>query len=372
MADTVTHTTSCLAPSFLPATAVLEMTYRCNHACLFCSCPWFSPRGDYDVRPELTTEEWKGLIARLCEMGCFNLAFTGGEPLLKEGIAEIIEFAAGCKTRRIETENGSLVERNGPPNLFLLSNGKIMSQAIISLCARHNIHLSMSLPGLSTFAAHNQVGTEPDAILNWFRAARETNVVTTVGITVTRLNIHELYETIAEALLAGADTILMNRFLPGGRGLSHSDELSLDRDDITTMLDTAETVLQIANRTGSVGTELPLCLIDKKRYKHLTLGTRCSAAKSFFVIDPSGYSRVCNHSPVRLNHCTDLDSLKSHPYWKTFVFREYLPGECSSCELTDQCDGGCREAAHITRGKIDAIEFGLPEMRVMTRCLMNR
>ncbi len=58
----------------------------------------------------------------------------------------------------------------------------------------------------------------------------------------------------------------------------------------------------MAGRTGSVGTELPLCLIDKDRYTHLNVGTRCSAAKGFFVIDPSGYARVCNHSPVRLNH----------------------------------------------------------------------
>ncbi len=347
MADAVTKITSCLSPSFLPATAVLEMTYRCNHSCLFCSCPWFSPRGDYDVRPELTVKEWKGLIERLCTLGCFNLAFTGGEPLLKEGLEEIVEFAAGCNARRIETENGCLVERNVKPNLFLLSNGKIMSRALIDLCARHNIHLSMSLPGLSTFEAHNRAGTSPDTILNWFRAAKEANVVTNVGITVTRLNIHELYETIAEALIAGADTLLMNRFLPGGRGLSHSEELSLDRNDITTMLDTAETVLRTANRTGSVGTELPLCLVDKNRYRHLNVGTRCAAAKGFFVIDPSGYARVCNHSPVRLNHYTEMDGLKSQPYWKTFVFREYLPEECSGCDLTNKCDGGCREAAHI-------------------------
>jgi radical SAM protein with 4Fe4S-binding SPASM domain len=372
MGDTVTHTTSCLAPSFLPATAVLEMTYRCNHACLFCSCPWFAPRGDYDVRPELTIEDWKHLIGTLCEMGCFNLAFTGGEPLLKEGIEEIIKYAAGCKVSRIETEGGRLVARDVPPKLYLLSNGKNMSRRVIDLCSKHDIHLSMSLPGLSTFAAHNQAGTEPDTILKWFRVAQEANVGTTVGITVTRRNIHELYETIAEALLAGASTLLMNRFLPGGRGLLHNDELSLGKDNITTMLDTAESVLQTANRTGSVGTELPLCLIDKERYTHLKVGTRCSAAKGFFVIDPSGYARVCNHSPVRLNHYTELERLKMHPYWRTFVFREYLPGECSGCDLTDQCDGGCREAAHITGGKIDAVDPALPEMRCITKYATNR
>ena len=88
-------TESRLAPSFLPATAVLEMTYRCNHACLFCSCPWYAEDGDFDTRPELTADEWKSTIAKLCSMGCTDLAFTGGEPLLKEGIEDIIEFAAG-------------------------------------------------------------------------------------------------------------------------------------------------------------------------------------------------------------------------------------------------------------------------------------
>ena len=26
----------------LPSTAVLELTYRCNHECIFCSCPWYA------------------------------------------------------------------------------------------------------------------------------------------------------------------------------------------------------------------------------------------------------------------------------------------------------------------------------------------
>jgi radical SAM protein with 4Fe4S-binding SPASM domain len=372
MGNTLPHDISCPAPSFLPATAVLEMTYRCNHACLFCSCPWFSPRGGYDIRPEMTVEEWKGLIARLCEMGCFNLAFTGGEPLLKEGIEEVIEFAACCKANRIETKNGRLVARAIPPKLFLLSNGKIMSQGVIDICRKYDIHLSMSLPGLATFAAHNQAGTKPDTILEWFSAAREANVGTTVGITVTRHNIHELYETISEALLSGANTLLMNRFLPGGRGLSHSGELSLDRNDITTMLNTAESVLESANRFGSVGTELPLCLIDRSSYKHLIVGTRCAAAKDFFVVDPSGYVRVCNHSPVRLNHCNDIDRLKSNPYWKTFVFRDYLPGACADCGHTDNCDGGCREAAHITGNTVDAVDPAFAEIRCVTKYWTNR
>jgi len=40
-------------------------------------------------------------------------------------------------------------------------------------------------------------------------------------------------------LLAGADSILLNRFMPGGRGLRHRD-LELNKEQLTEMLDTAE------------------------------------------------------------------------------------------------------------------------------------
>jgi len=342
------------APSFLPATAVLEVTYRCNHACLFCSCPWYAAGGDFDERRELTVGEWREIIEKLCAMGCANLAFTGGEPLLKEGIEELIEHAAGCTVEHVESVNGRLESREGPPRLFLLSNGRAMAKEILELCRANEVHLSMSLPGLTTFREHTRGGTDADHVLCWFGRARDAGVATTVGVTVTARNLHELHETIAEALLAGADSLLMNRFLPGGRGLEHAADLALDREQLHEMLETAEGVLRTANRKGSVGTELPLCLLEVDRYEHLTVGTRCSAARDFFVVGPSGYVRVCNHSPVRLHHVREVERLKLDPYWQRFVARRYLPRACAGCSMQFRCDGGCREAAHITGGSVDS------------------
>jgi radical SAM protein with 4Fe4S-binding SPASM domain len=342
-----------LAPSFLPTTAVLEMTYRCNHACLFCSCPWFAKGNGVDIRPEMSVAEWKSLIQKFCRMGVSSLAFTGGEPLLKEGIEAIIAFAAACETEHVETVDDELVSRRAPPKLYLLSNGKIMRREILELCKKHGVHLSLSLPGLTSFTEHTQ-GGDAKNVLHWFRQAHEMGVGTTVGVTVTKKNLHELYETIAAALLAGADSLLMNRFLPGGRGLEYAAELSLNTAEIKTMLDTAEEVLTTAGRWGSVGTELPKCVVDESRYKRLTVGTRCSAALDFFVIDPSGYVRVCNHSPIRLSHVNDLEQVKTHPYWRRFTMKNYLPAACSGCNLAGNCDGGCREAAHIVGGEVDS------------------
>jgi radical SAM protein with 4Fe4S-binding SPASM domain len=342
-----------LAPSFLPATAVLEMTYRCNHACVFCSCPWYATDNGFDVRPELSVAQWQQLIARLCTLGVTNFAFTGGEPLLKDGLADILHFAAAQQTEFVETVAGELRSWHAPPKLFLLSNGKALTPDTVALCRQHKINLSLSLPGLTTFAEHTCGGMTAQHVLDWFRAAHTAGVTTTVGVTVTNRNLFELYETLATALLAGADTVLLNRFLPGGRGLQHRD-LELSRAQIGEMLATADTVLQTANRDGSVGTELPKCVADPARYQRLKVGTRCSAALDFFVVDPSGWVRVCNHSPTRLVHVDQLDGLKRHPYWQRFVRKDYLPAHCSGCAQIGACDGGCREAAHIVGGQPDA------------------
>ena len=349
---------SCLAPSFLPTTAVLEMTYRCNHTCLFCSCPWENPDGRFARGVEMTATAWKETIAQLCTMGVTNLAFTGGEPLLRDDLLDIMAFAAGCETEHIETLDEKLVRRRAPPQLFLLSNGRLLDEAVLDFCHRHNIQLSLSLPGLENFTRLTG-GFDPDHVLEQFARARRKQVKTVVGITVTKWNLPELYETISAAFLAGADQLLLNRFLPGGRGLAHAAELALTMDETRQMALIAEEALTDAGRYGSIGTELPKCLLQPAQFQRLTIGTRCAAAQSFFAISPAGFVRVCNHSPVQLNHVRDIAAVKTHPYWKKFALKDYLPAPCAGCRECGDCDAGCREAAHITAGAPDALEPGL-------------
>ena len=345
--------TSCLAPSFLPATAVLEMTYACNHECLFCSCPWEAPNSKFGKNKEMNLEEWKSAIKMLTEMGVCNLAFTGGEPLLKKEIFEIMKFASTCKAELIETVDGSLVSNIINPKLYMISNGRIVTEEILDFCKEYDVHLSMSLPGLTTFHDHTLAGN-PQHVLSLFKMAKEKGISTTVNVTVTKKNIFELYETISEALIAGADSLLMNRFLPGGRGLKYTQDLLLTTDQTNEMLDIAEEVLSTAKRYGSVGTELPKCILKRDDYEYLSVGTQCSAAIDFFVVGPSGKIRTCNHSPIEIGHISDIEAIKSEDYWKKFVMKNYHPKMCVDCKLLHSCDGGCREAAHIFSGEIDS------------------
>lgn len=343
-----------LAPSFLPSTAILELTYRCNHKCLFCSCPWYADRG-FEVLDELSTEDWKSTISKCCDMGVMNLALTGGEPLLRDDLYEIIEHACGCETEHIETVNGELIAKFAPPKIYLLSNGMLVDEKLLKFCKEKDVQLSMSLPGLSAFGEHT--GKEnADHVLEMFRKSKQIGLDTVVNVTATKLNLHELRENIAAAFLAGASQLLLNRFIPGGRGLENAERLSLSKDEIDKMLETAEEVLVDAGRFGHLGTELPRCIFNPDKFKKLTVSTGCSAAIQFFVIGPSGYIRVCNHSEKRLSHIDQVDDLKNNEYWKIFTQKKYLPEICFDCEAATACDGGCREAAHVFKGNVNSTD----------------
>lgn len=45
-----------------PKSVVLELTYRCNHKCLFCSCPWENNFSHYEKGQELDVREWEKAI----------------------------------------------------------------------------------------------------------------------------------------------------------------------------------------------------------------------------------------------------------------------------------------------------------------------
>jgi len=207
---------------FIPKSAVLELTYACNHCCLFCSCPWEAdvegfPR--YEKGVELNMAQWKQTLEILAQHGVELLSISGGEALLKEGLIDLLAY--------IREKN--VFNKNSP--IVLISNGRAMNETFLAAFKRYNVHLSLSLPGLSTFEKHT--GKDNAAgVLYWLGRTKQEGIETTVNVTVTQLNYHELYETIANGLIAGADTVLLNRFLIGGRGIANKDALSLTNEQL--------------------------------------------------------------------------------------------------------------------------------------------
>ena len=330
---------------YIPDSVVLELTYRCNHRCLFCSCPWEAETVDapkYEKGEELQFEDWIKVLDKLHLLGVKNVSISGGEALLKDCLIDLLDY---IRHKNKYNKDGSIV---------LISNGLLMNETFLKAFKKYNVHLNLSLPGLQTFEKHTGKDNA-SGVLHWFDEAKKIGISTTVNVTVTGINYHELYETVAHGLLAGAGTVLLNRFLCGGRGLSHIKELSLTRKQLNGMLDTVEEILQLSNRIGSVGTEYPRCVIDDiDKYKHLKIGLLCAAAKSFFVIDPAGWVRTCNHSPRKVGHVFDDFIISDTDYWRTFTDRAYIPTTCVMCKEVNYCDCGCRETAAILYGNICA------------------
>ena len=79
-------------PERLPVFMTLEVTKQCNYRCPFCYCIWHEfPE---TAGAELDTAEWKHLIDGCIRKGVKSLLFSGGEPLLRDDIRELLDQPA--------------------------------------------------------------------------------------------------------------------------------------------------------------------------------------------------------------------------------------------------------------------------------------
>src|SRR5438477_1059932 len=84
-----------------PYALLAEITYRCPLHCPYCSNPVAASLCDAPRRPqgggysngELTTEEWKRVIREAAALGVLQIGFSGGEPLVRRDLAELVRAA---------------------------------------------------------------------------------------------------------------------------------------------------------------------------------------------------------------------------------------------------------------------------------------
>ncbi len=79
------------APVGPPLWLLAELTYRCPLQCPYCSNPLDFARGG----EELSTEQWIEVFRQAREMGAAQLGFSGGEPLVRQDLADLIAAARG-------------------------------------------------------------------------------------------------------------------------------------------------------------------------------------------------------------------------------------------------------------------------------------
>jgi 12,18-didecarboxysiroheme deacetylase len=85
---------------------VWNVTRRCNLKCAHC----YSKSEDLDYSGELTLDEGKALIDDLAQFGSPVILFSGGEPLVRRDIIELIRYAVQRGRRAVLSTNGTLID----------------------------------------------------------------------------------------------------------------------------------------------------------------------------------------------------------------------------------------------------------------------
>lgn len=100
----------------MPLALTARVTWRCDASCSGCGMPNVA-------KPELTTAEWVAVLDEAAQLGCVRVCFTGGEPLLRDDIGDLVDRCAtlGLATT-LETNGGQLAQRAR----FLASLGQVV------------------------------------------------------------------------------------------------------------------------------------------------------------------------------------------------------------------------------------------------------
>ncbi|MDD5729501.1 MAG: radical SAM protein [Candidatus Omnitrophica bacterium] len=139
------------------------ITEKCNQKCLYCS-------GQKNNGQELSTLAVFGLIKEMEKAGIKYISFTGGEPLLREDLGEIIDFAAG---RRIVVK----INTNG---FFLKARIKeLRNTSIIHLSLDGNREINDSVRGGDSF----------DKAVMGLESAIEENIPVYINSVISKLNV---------------------------------------------------------------------------------------------------------------------------------------------------------------------------------------
>jgi pyrroloquinoline quinone biosynthesis protein E len=168
------------SPVSTPLALIAELTHRCPLHCVYCSNPL-----ELNARTnELSTEAWRKVFVQAEELGVLQADFTGGEPLARPDLVELVSAARAA---------GLYVN--------LITSGLPLDQARLEkLVAAGLDHFQLSFQGARPEIASEISGTTTHAqklrVLDWLRNHR---VAVTLNFVIHRRNMDQLPEMLAIA-----------------------------------------------------------------------------------------------------------------------------------------------------------------------------
>lgn len=313
-------------------------TNACNMYCAHC----YRDAG-CKVDEELNTVEAKRLLEQIARAGFKIMIFSGGEPLMRPDILELVRHARSLGLRSVFGTNGTL----------------ITEEMAVQLKEAGAMGMGISLDSMDK-EKHDKFRSFPgawDGAVRGMRNCRKAGLPFQIHTTIMDWNESEIESITDFAVAEGAVAHHFFFLVPTGRAVSIEEE-SLRAEAYEA------TLTRIMNKQKQVSIELkPTCApqfmrIAAQMGMKLRFGRGCLAGTSYCIISPRGQVQPCAYLNLPLGDVreTPFDEIwQNNEVLKKLRTLEYKGG-CGSCEYKVKC-GGCRaRAAYYNDGDYMAEE----------------
>jgi radical SAM protein with 4Fe4S-binding SPASM domain len=329
-----------------------NLTYRCNLACEHCYLDaGFRPAVASEAfadRSELDTEQCKRVVDQLVDFAPEALTIlTGGEPLLRRDILDIVRYAA-------ERELWVVVGTNGVK----------VTESLAGVLKEAGVRgLALSLDALEP-EVHDSFRRVRGAWRNTVEGARILGGAGFPFIVQTTAGSHNRGQLEALAELAhaelGARVWNLYFLVPSGRGQFVSDLSPEEYDEVLAALRRIQRHYlgkMVVNAKCAPHSVRQLLEEDPSSpfFRSFAGGAGgCPAGTHYLGIRPNGDVTPCPYLPLfggNLQRERLVDVWNGSELFQTIRRRNQLGGRCGDCELSSYC-GGCRARAHGMTGDL--------------------
>jgi pyrroloquinoline quinone biosynthesis protein E len=324
--------TSAMSAAPRPYTLVAELTYRCPLRCLYCS----NPIDFANTRNELTTEEWRHAFSEAAALGVVQLHLSGGEPVLRDDLCELIAHARGCDLYTNLITGGTLL---GEDKLRRFRDAGLD-------------HVQLSIQGASIEAAEKVAGARShQKKLEVARLITAMGFPFTLNVVLHRMNIAEVPELIRLAAELGAQRLELANTQFYAWGAENRRALMPTREQYLRAQEIA--VAAIAKYRGT----LEIAFVQNDYLSGEPKPCMGGWGRSYMCINPAGEVLPCHAAKVIPNLSFEsvrdrslTDIWRDSPGLNAFRGDAWMLEPCRSCERKSVDFGGCRCQAFMLAG----------------------
>jgi len=328
-----------LKPAVKPPLWLLaELTYRCPLQCPYCSNPLDFAKQE----KELTTAQWIKVFEEAREMGAVQIGFSGGEPLVRKDLPELIR---GARDLGFYTN--------------LITSGIGLTEKKIDAFAQAGLdHIQISFQAsdeeLNAALAGNAKAFQQK--LAMAKAVKAHGYPMVLNFVLHRHNIDQIDKIIDLSIELDADDVELATCQFYGWAQLNREGLLPTREQIARAEDV---VHQYREKMAGTDNLANLLFVTPDYYEERPKGCMGGWGAIFLSVTPEGMALPC-HSARQLpvEFPSVLENTLQEIWYDSFGFNKYrgfdwMPEPCRSCSEKEKDFGGCRCQAFMLTGNAD-------------------